>query len=205
MSTDFVLKAEPREDQGKGASRRLRRDGKTPAIIYGAGKAPGPISLVHHEVLHQLENEAFYSHILTVELGSQTERVVLRDVQRHPYKPVILHLDLQRVSENEKIRVHVPLHFIHEDTCKGVKAGGLISHLQVEVEVMCLPKDLPEFIEVDLADVEVGQTVHLSELKLPAGVEIPALAHGAEHDLGVVNVHKPGGGLETEEGEGAAG
>ncbi|MGF1644709.1 MAG: 50S ribosomal protein L25/general stress protein Ctc [Thiotrichales bacterium] len=202
MSTEFVIKAEMREDQGKGASRRLRRDGKFPAIVYGAGKQPQPLMLAHHTVLHQLENEAFYSHILTVEIANgPTEKVVLRDIQRHPYKPAILHMDLQRVSENEKIRVHVPLHFVNDDICRGVKQGGQISHLMVEVEVQCLPRDLPEFIAIDLENVDVGQTIHLTELTLPAGVEIVALTHGGEHDQAVVNVHKPGGGLQDEAAE----
>ncbi|MGF1546170.1 MAG: 50S ribosomal protein L25/general stress protein Ctc [Thiotrichales bacterium] len=204
MSTDFVIKAEMREEQGKGASRRLRRDGKFPAVMYGAGKQPQPLSLMHHEVLHQLENEAFYSHILTVEIANgSTEKVVLRDIQRHPYKPAILHMDLQRVSDNEKIRVHVPLHFINEDISRGVKQGGQVSHLMVEVEVQCLPRDLPEFIEIDLANVEVGQTIHLTELVLPANVEIVALTHGGEHDQAVISIHKPGGGLQDETEEGA--
>lgn len=204
MTVEFVLNAEPRGDQGKGASRRLRRQGKVPAILYGAGREPTPIALNHSELLKQLEHEAFYSHVLTVNLGGSTEKAVLRDLQRHPAKPLILHVDLQRVAEGEKIRVHVPLHFINEANCVGVKqGGGVLTHNLVEVEVQCLPQDLPEFIEVDVTNLNVGEAIHLSELVLPAGVELVELLHGAEHDNAVVAVHKGRGpAAEEEAGEG---
>ncbi len=202
MSTDFVLNAEPREDQGKGASRRLRRAGKLPAILYGAGKEPRRISLDQNQMFHELQKEAIYSQILTVKIGSEEEQAVLRDLQRHPSKQMILHMDLQRISADEKIRVHVPLHFINEDTCVGVKqSGGSISHLLVETEIQCLPKDLPEFVEVDVVGLDVGDSLHLSDLKLPAGVEIVELLHGAEHDNAVVTCHKGRGAAEVEEAE----
>ena len=208
--TDFVLIAETREDQGKGASRRLRRAGKVPAIIYGGDKEPQAISLTHHEVIHELENEAFYSHILTLKIGNTEEKAILRDMQRHPAKPYVTHMDFQRVSANEAIRVLVPVHFMNEDTCVGVKqGGGVLNHLMTEVEVQCLPKDLPEFIEVDVADLDVGGTVHLSDLKLAKGVEIVELLHGEEHDNAVVACHKGHGGAaaaapeEGAEGEAA--
>lgn len=204
MSVEFELQAEPRPDVGKGASRRLRRQGLLPAVLYGGGQPPEALSLQHNEVRQQLANEAFYSHILNVNIGARTEQAILRDLQRHPYKPAILHLDLQRVSAHEKLRVHVPLHFVNEDICRGVKQqGGSISHHRIEVEVSCLPKDIPEFIEVDLIEVGIGEAIHLSELSLAAGVEIVELGYGPEYDVPVVSVHgfKPA----AEEGMAEAG
>jgi len=206
MSSEFVLTAEPRTEQGKGASRRLRREGKVPAILYGAGKDPVPLSVNHNELLKQLENEAFYSHILTVELDGKTEQAVLKDLQRHPAKPFILHLDLMRVSAGEKIRVNVPLHFIGEDVAPGVKiGGGIVTHAVTEVEVSCLPKDLPEYIEVDLSALELGESLHLSDLKLPPGVELVQLLQGEEHDVAVAAIQATRGSTAAggaEEGEG---
>ena len=205
MSVDFELHAEPRDVVGKGASRRLRRQGWVPAVMYGGGKAPESLSLQHRELLKQLENEAFYSHILNVKLGSRTERVVLKDMQRHPFKPSIMHVDLQRVSADEKIRMQVPLHFINEETSPGVKQqGGAVSHLMMDVEISCLPKDLPEYLEVDLINMGLGESLHLSDIKLPDGVEIPQLAQGPEQDLPVANIHGRRA-EETEEGEGESG
>jgi large subunit ribosomal protein L25 len=202
MSVDYVLQAEPRDVSGKGASRRLRRAGKVPAILYGGVQAPEMLSLSHNELLKDLENEAFYSHILNVTVGSRTQRAILKDLQRHPFKPGILHVDLQRVSADEKIRVHVPLHFINQETAQGVKQqGGTISHHLIDVEVVCLPKDLPEFIDVDLVGLGLGESIHLSELKLPAGVEIPQIAHGSEYDVTVVSIHGRKGGDEDEAGD----
>lgn len=198
----FQVNAQTRQDQGKGASRRLRRAGQLPAIVYGAGKEPLPIAVRHSEMLRHLEHESFYSHILTLNLDGKTEQVVLKDLQRHPAKPLIMHADFMRVSDTEKITMHVPLHFLNEATCIGVKQeGGVVSHHLVEVEIRCLPKDLPEFIEVDLSHLHLGQMIHLSELRLPTGVEIPALAHGPEHDLPVVAIHKGHGGATADGGE----
>jgi large subunit ribosomal protein L25 len=198
MSTDFVINAEKREDQGKGASRRLRRDGLVPGIVYGGGKEPVAINVRQNELAKSLEQEAFYSQILTLNLGKETEQVVLRDLQRHPAKPMVLHLDLQRINANETLHAHIPLHFINEEACVGVKqGGGSISHVIIEVEVSCLPKDLPEFIEVDVLDLNLGDTLHLSDLKLPEGVELVELAH--EHDNAVVTVHKLRAASEVEE------
>ncbi len=207
MSDNFVLEAEPRTDLGKGASRRLRRTGMVPAVIYGAGKDPVSISLKHNELWHSLENEAFYSHILTVKLGKKEEQAILKDLQRHPSKPVLMHMDLQRVSANEKIRVHAPLHFMNEETAPGVKAGGLVSHSQTEIEITCLPKDLPEYIEVDLGALELDASIHLSEISLPAGVEAVELTHGEGHDPSIVSIHMARGAKDTdvEEGEAAEG
>jgi large subunit ribosomal protein L25 len=208
-NNSFVVEAEVRSDTGKGASRRLRRAGKVPAILYGGKGDPVALTLHHDSMIHALEDEAFYSHILTVKVDGKAEKAVLRDLQRHPYKSLIMHMDFQRVSEEEVIRMVVPLHFINEDNCKGVKqGGGVINHSQTEVEISCKAGALPEYIEVDLAEVEVGQTVHLSDLVLPEGVEIPALAHGVEHDLGVVTVHAghgTGGAVEGDDEEAEGG
>ena len=199
MAISFEVQAEVRNDAGKGASRRLRREGKVPAILYGAGEAPLMLSLEHDPVMHSLENEAFYSHVLSVNVGGKSVRAVLKDLQRHPYKPVIMHVDLQRVSETEKLRMSVPLHFIGEDRAPGVKqAGGMVSHLVTEVEVSCLPKDLPEYLEVDVTQLNVNETLHLSDIRLPAGVELVELLHGPEHDLPVVSIHLPRAAIEAE-------
>ncbi len=190
MSTDFTLDAQPRDDKGKGASRRLRHAGLLPAILYGAGSEPTMIALKQNEVFHSLENEAFYSHILTVNVAGKKEQAILRDLQRHPSKPIVLHMDLQRVKADEEIRVHVPLHFKGEDIAPGIKTeGGTVSHLLLEVDVSCLPKDLPEFIEVDISDLHLNESLHLSDLKLPKGVTLVELQHGEEHDNAVVNIH----------------
>jgi large subunit ribosomal protein L25 len=194
---NFEINAKVRTDIGKGASRRMRHAGIIPAIIYGAGKDPVSLSLSHNEINNNLSNESFYSHILTVNIDGKSEKAVLKDLQRHPYKPSILHLDLQRVSDTEKLSLRVPLHFINEDNCVGVKQdGGKISHQMTEVEISCLPKDLPEFIEVDLANVKAGEIVHLSSLTLPENVELVSLAHG---DLPVASVNLPRGTQEEEE------
>ena len=198
-TTDFTLNVLPRETSGKGASRRLRREHNlVPAIIYGGKAEPQNISILFKDFVKQLENEAFYSHILTVNIDGKAEEAVLKDLQRHPYKPSLIHVDLLRINENEKLRMHVPIHFIGEDASVGVKAGGVISHLANDVEVSCLPKDLPEFIEADMTDVALDATLHLSDLKLPAGVELVALAHGDDHDLSVAAIHMPKIAAEVE-------
>ena len=190
MSIDFTIDAEPRDDLGKGASRRLRRTGRVPAILYGAGKEPENISLDHNKISHDLANEAFYSHILTVNLSGKKQKVILRDMQRHPAKPIIMHVDFLRVSDDQEIHMHVPLHFVGEDVCHGVKMeGGQISHQMIEVEVTCLPKDIPEYIEVDLSELKIGESIHLTDLKLPKGAALTALSHGEGHDQQVANVH----------------
>ncbi len=205
MAVEFQLNAELRTDMGKGASRRLRHAGKVPGIIYGGKQEPAPVTFPHKDVAKSLENEAFYSHILTVNVDGKAEKAVLKDLQRHPYKPIIMHLDLQRVTDTDKIRVHVPLHFIGEDVAPGVKLrSGIVNHLMKHVDITCLAKDLPEYIEVDVSPLEAGESVHLSELKLPSGAEIPGLVAGSEHDLPVVTIVIPRAALETEEVEAAA-
>ena len=193
MTTEFVLNAEARADVGKGASRRLRRlKDLVPGIIYGGDKAPQSISMIHKDLAKSLEVEAFYSHLLTLNVSGASETVILKDLQRHPSKPKILHADFLRVSKDKKITVHVPLHFINEEPCKGVKVqGGVISHLAIDLEITCLPDNLPEYITVDMLEVELNQIVHISDLKLPTGVDSVALLHGAEHDRAVVSVHAP--------------
>ena len=212
MSQEFVIEAFPRDDQGRGASRRLRREErKIPAIIYGGGKDATAVSIWHNELKKALENEAFFSHVLTVELNGKKESVILKDLQRHPYKPILTHADFLRVDKDHEIHVNVPLHFINEDTAPAIKLhGGVANHQINEVEVICLPQNLPEFIEVDMTSVEMDQVVHLSDLKLPKDVKIAALLQGEDHDLPVVAIHKPRGakvddaedGDEGEEGEG---
>ncbi len=187
--TDFALNAEVRSDLGKGASRRLRRNvAMVPAVIYGGEKAPQSISLLAKDFAKLLENEAAYSHVLSLNVAGSNESVIIKALQRHPAKGYVLHADFVRVVAGQKLTAHVPLHFINQETSVGVKQqGGEVSHVLAEVEVSCLPKDLPEFIEVDMAKVEVGQIVHLADLKLPKGVELVALAHG--NDLAVANIH----------------
>ena len=201
MSTDFILHAKGREDTGKGASRRLRRlAGEIPAIVYGGKKDPARIALIHKDVMKALENEAFYSHIIALDIDGKSEDVIVKDVQRHPAKAIVLHMDFLRVSKNTKLQTRVPLHFINEDICVGVKlGGGLIAHSMTELEIMCLPADLPEYLEVDMADVDLGQTLHISDIKLPKGVESVALSHGDDHDLPIAAVNKSKAKDEAEE------
>lgn len=182
MQKAFEIVAVSRSDEGKGASRRLRRQGLVPGIIYGGGKDPEMVATKQTELLHHLEHEAFYSHILKVKLDGGEQNVVLKDLQRHPAKPFVLHFDLLRVSGTDRIKMHVPLHFLGENTAPGVKAGGQVSHVMVDVEVVCKAKDLPEFIDVDVAEMQIGDVLHLSDIKLPAGVDIVALAQGPEFD-----------------------
>jgi large subunit ribosomal protein L25 len=201
----FEIEAESRSDMGKGASRRLRRDGKIPAIVYGGDAEPEPIALLHSEVLKRLNHEAFYSHILTVNVDGQAHKAVLRDIQRHPAKPIVMHMDFQRISENESIRVHVPLRFTGENVAPGVKAGGMVSHEMIEVELDVLPRHIPEYIEVDVSGLNVGDTLKLSDLSLPESGSLVELVRGEDHDLPVVSIHMHRGAAEAGEGEEAEG
>ncbi|MGE6790443.1 50S ribosomal protein L25/general stress protein Ctc [Pseudomonas guineae] len=205
MTAEFTLNAEARSDLGKGASRRLRRNvAMVPAVIYGGEKAPQSISLLAKDFAKLLENDAAYSHVLSLNVAGTNESVLIKALQRHPAKGFVLHADFIRVVAGQKLTAHVPLHFLNEESSVGVKQqGGEVSHVLAEVEVSCLPKDLPEFIEVDMAAVEIGQIVHMSDLKLPKGVELVALAHG--NDLAVANIHASRVAKEeSEEGESAA-
>jgi large subunit ribosomal protein L25 len=188
----FELEADLREDIGKGASRRLRHANKVPAVVYGAGEAAVSLTLNHDKVSVALKQEAFYSHILTLNIGKKSEKVVLKAIQRDPARPRIHHIDFQRVRADKKLHMHVPLHFVGSEKAPGLKEGGVISHLMSDVEVSCLPANLPEHIEVDVSDMALNQVIHLSELKLPKGVELVAFAHGVEgHDLPVASMHVP--------------
>jgi large subunit ribosomal protein L25 len=186
MSVNFEVVALPRASKGTGASRRLRRQGQVPAIVYGGHAEPEMVSVAHNELLKHLEHEAFYSHLLDLQIADRTVKVVLKDLQRHPAKPFIQHVDFMRVTQDEKIRMVVPLHFINEERAKGVKLGGQVSHAINEIEISCLPKDLPEFIALDMTNVDVGQIIHLSEIPLPEGV---SLAHTPDPDEPVVMIH----------------
>ncbi len=208
MADKIDLVAEFREDQGKGASRRLRKEGKVPAILYGAGRQPRSISLQHNKLQRALEDESFYSSVLNIMVGDKSQEAILKDLQRHPAKNQILHVDLQRIVAGETIRMSVPLHFTGEDVAPGVKLqGGVVAHLINEVEVVCLPKDLPEYIEVDVSELDIDSIVHLSEIKLPKGVEVPQLAQGSDYDQPVVSISKPRAAVEATadaDDEGAA-
>jgi len=221
MAKSLDLVAEFREDTGKGSSRRLRRAGKVPAIIYGAGRPPRSLTFDHNKVLHELENESFYSSVLNIKVGDKSQAAIVKDVQRHPSKPRIVHLDFQRIVEDEVIRMNVPIHVIGGDIAPGVKeGGGAVSQMRNDVEVVCLPKDLPEYFEVDITDLELDAMMHLSDLTIPEGVEIPELAQEPVHDHPIVSIHiikvevieeeveeeeiEGEEGVEGEEGEAAA-
>src|SRR5210317_1218293 len=190
MNDDFDLIADIREDQGKGASRRLRHEAKVPAIIYGAGRPPRALVFDHNRVIQQLENESFYSSVLNIKVGEKSQAAILKDVQRHPAKPIVMHMDFQRIVADQEIKMSVPLHFIGEDVAPGVKqAGGVVSHLMNEVDIVCLPRYLPEFIDVDVSELELDAMLSLSDIKLPEGVSIPALAQGPEQNRPIVSIH----------------
>jgi large subunit ribosomal protein L25 len=190
MKEDFDLIAEIREDQGKGASRRLRHEGKVPAIIYGAGRPPRKLAFDHNRVIQQLTHESFFSSILNIKVGNKSQAAIVKDVQRHPAKNKIMHLDFQRIVADEKITMNVPIHYLNAETSVGVKqSGGSVSRLMTDVEVSCLPKDLPEYFEVDIEALDIDDMLHLSDITLPEGVEIPELAQGPEHDHAIVSVH----------------
>ncbi len=203
MSNVFEFIAESRESTGKSAARAARRQGKVPAVIYGGGGESINLMLRHGDLLKHLDRDAVYSSILNITIDGKKEKVLLKDLQRHPAKPVVLHADFLRVDATHKVRMHVPLHFLNEDTCVGAKMGGVVTHAMVDVEVSCLIADLPEFIEVDLAELGLGEALHLSDLKLSEGVELVELMHGPDHDLVVVQVLKTrGAAAEEDEAEG---
>ncbi len=201
MSVQFELTAEPRSALGKGASRRLRHAGQLPAILYGGNQQPQPLTLNQLEVQNLMNKagEAFYSHVLTLKIGGAVETAVLRDMHRHPFKPSIMHIDFLRVSADRQLRVHIPLHFTNESNSRGVKQqGGVVSRALIDIEIACLPKDLPEFIEVDLTHLGLGEALHLSDLQLPEGVELANhVSAGSEQDAIVVSIHHAHGGEEA--------
>jgi len=194
---EFQLIANIRHEMGTGASRRMRRGNRIPAILYGAGKGVIPLFLDTHEFGKQLENESFGFHIITLDVEGTKESVVLKAIQRHPANSRILHVDFQRISQASQLQLRIPLHFINEDTCVGKRVGGVINHLLIEVDVSCLPKDLPEAISVDMSKLQLGQTLHLSDLVIPEGVTLTALSH--DMDQAVVTISAPHDSVEEEE------
>ncbi|QBG37570.1 50S ribosomal protein L25/general stress protein Ctc [Litorilituus sediminis] len=197
MTDLFTLDAEVRTDLGKGASRRLRHANKVPAILYGENQEPVSLTLEHKNVYRAQQEEAFYSHVLTLNVDGKAVECLIKDMQRHPYKDVIMHLDFIRIDAKHAVHANVPVHFLNEDVA--AKTGAKIAHHINEIAVTCLPKDLPEFIEVDLADLELGQTLHLSDVKLPAGVTSDELAKGESHDQAVVTANAPKGKASDDE------
>ncbi len=188
----FELEAEVRSDTGKGASRRLRHSNKVPAIVYGAGQDAMMLTLNHDKVVTALSHEAFYSHILKLKVAGKDEQVILKAIQRSPSKPRVNHIDFLRVRADVKLHMHVPLHFVGDDKAPGLGEGGVVYHAITDIEVSCLPANLPEFLEVDTSKMQLNETLHLSNIVLPEGVELVAFSHGVEgHDLPVVSIHKP--------------
>ena len=191
MATTYKLDAVLRTDSGKGASRRLRRTGKVPAIVYGSTGEPVSVSLAENQLVRNLQEEQFYSSIIDLNLDGKVEKVLLRDLQRHPARPVVLHADLLRINAEEKINVVVQLHFVNEEACVGVKQdGGKVTKAMMNLEVNCLPGNIPEFVEVDVESLKLGESIHISNLPLPEGVESTQLAHGADHDLAIATITK---------------
>jgi large subunit ribosomal protein L25 len=191
MAKGFDLIADYREDQGKGASRRLRHEGKVPAIIYGAGRPPRAITFDHNKVMQQLEHESFYSSILNVKVGEKSQAAIVKDIQRHPSRRQIMHMDLQRIVEDQAIRMNVPIHYVGEDVAPGVKEeGGTVTKILTDVEVSCLPKDLPEYLEVDISGLKLNQMLYLTDIKVPEGVQIIDLMHVEEEQAQpIVSIH----------------
>ncbi|MEE4279047.1 MAG: 50S ribosomal protein L25/general stress protein Ctc [Halieaceae bacterium] len=203
MSQKLAIDAKLRSDLGKGASRRLRRNADhIPAIIYGAGKDPAPLTLIRKDLEKALENEAFFSQVIDVNVEGDIQPAILKDLQRHPAKDRVMHADFMRIDAKVKLKVSIPLHFINEETCHGVKIeGGVIEHLMNEIEVQCLPGNIPEYIEVDMKDVTTSDIIHISDLKLPEGVVSTALELGEDHDMAVASVSLPRGTVEEEAGD----
>jgi large subunit ribosomal protein L25 len=217
MADKFDLVADIREDSGKGASRRLRREDKVPAIIYGAGRPPRALVFDHNKVMQQLENESFYSSVLNIKVGDKSQAAIVKDIQRHPSLPRVMHIDLQRIVEDQVIRMNVPIHFIGEEIAVGVKeGGGKVQRMRTDVEVVCLPRDLPEYLELDISALELDAMMYMSDIVLPEGVEIPELAQEVEQTQPIVSIHiikevviededevVEGAAIEGEEGEAA--
>jgi large subunit ribosomal protein L25 len=200
--SSFELEAQQRPQRGKGDNRRLRRLGRVPAIVDGAGREPQPVSMDHGLLQRQMDREAFYTSILTLKVEGDAQAVIVKEVQRHPFRPYVLHLDFQRIVEDEEITLHVPIHFLNEETAKGVKEqGGVIEHLMTEVEVTCLPRHLPEYLELDVAQLELNQILHLSDIALPEGVQIIALTHEQDHPVVAINPPRRTEEEEAEEAE----
>ncbi|HCK76759.1 MAG TPA: 50S ribosomal protein L25 [Gammaproteobacteria bacterium] len=206
MSSNHVLNAQPREVSGTGASRRQRRDSHVPAVVYGAGKDNETVTLDHDQVMHSLEKEAFHSVIIDLKTGTGSQQVILREVQMHPHRPLVLHMDFQRIKATEKLHMKIPLHFDGADVAPGVKVeGGILAHAMTELDITCLPKDLPEYIAVDVSELGMNESVHLSDIKLPEGVELTGTAYHEGEDPAVATIAPPKVAEEevaSEEGEG---
>ncbi len=205
MSDQLEINAIPRDDLGKGASRRLRRLANlVPAIIYGAGKDPRPLSIISKDLEKALENEAFFSQVIAVKIGGDTEKAILKDLQRHPSKERVTHADFLRIDEKVELKVNIPIHFLNEETCQGVKLeGGVIEHQATEIELLCLPSNIPEYIEIDMQDFSIGDSIHLSEVSLPEGTTSVALALGEDHDMPIAAIIAPRAAIEAADEEGA--
>ncbi len=199
MSSSFEMSASLRSDLGKAATRRMRHAGSIPAVIYGDDKEPTSITLVHDDLWHNLEDEKFYSHILSIDVDGTKESVVLKDLQRHPAKAKVLHADFQRVSSKQEMKMSVPLHFLNEDAAPGIKLGGALNRLMASVEISCLAANLPEYIEIDLTGMEIGDSIRLSQLKLPEGVSVVALTRGEDYDQAVATVQKTRGSKAADD------
>lgn len=207
MSSEMKLTAQKRVDTGKGASRRLRHAKAVPGIVYGAGKKPEMVQVSAFDLAQLMEKEGFYSQIIDLDMDGKKQSAVVKDMQRHPFKDRILHIDFQRVKAGEKLHVHLPIHLLNEEKSKGVKAGGVVHRDMIEVSIIALPKNLPEYIEVDMLNVDVGEAIHLSQLDLPKGVELEAFAHGGDahdHDHPVVSIILPRVARAEGEGDEAA-
>lgn len=201
MSDSIEIQAEVRADEGKGASRRLRRlEGKTPGVIYGGNQPATSISLIRKDLEKNLESESFYTALLSVRVDGKAETAILKDVQRHPAKGFAMHVDFLRVEADKEITISIPLHFINEEKCKGVKmSGGMIQHQQTDIEVQCLPGNIPDYVEVDMLDLDIGDIIHLTDLRMPEGVVSTALALGEEHDLAIAAVIAPRAAKEADD------
>jgi len=197
MTDIFTLEAEVRTDLGKGASRRLRHANKVPAILYGEGQDPISLTLEHKNVFRAQQEEAFYTQVLTLNIDGKPVECLIKDMQRHPYKQLVMHLDFLRIDATHAVHTNAPIHFINEDAA--AKKGGTVAHHINEIAVTCLPADLPEFIEVDLSSIEIGQTLHLSDITLPKGVTSDELAKGESHDQAVVTLNAPKGSSDEDE------
>ncbi len=203
MSSVFEFDAVSRVNAGTSSAKAIRRNGNIPAVVYGGSSEPELIELSHNEVTKRLANEAVYSHILQLNVDGKVQNAVLKDMHRHPAKDTIMHMDFMRVIMGEKFKTNVPLHFVNEEISPGIKEGGVVMHSMIDVEIECLPKDLPEYIEVDLSGLGIGDSIHLSEVVVPAGVSILLLAHDEDHDLSVAQIMKTRGGSEDEDDEDA--
>ncbi|MBE0468412.1 MAG: 50S ribosomal protein L25/general stress protein Ctc [Methyloprofundus sp.] len=199
MSNVFEFNAVSRVASGTSSAKASRRNGNIPAVIYGGNGEPELIELIHNDVVKSLVNEAVYSHILKLNIGGKVENAILKDIQRHPAKTQILHMDFMRVVMAEKLKINVPLHFINEALCPGIKEGGVLTHSMIDVEIECLPKNIPEYIEVDLTGLQIGESIHLAQIVLDDGLEMVALTHGEDHDLPVAQIMKSRGGSDNSD------